>query len=302
MEKSWMQDAAAQLENDEILREQVPRGYPFVKWAGGKKQLLKELDLLIPNDFQRYFEPFVGGGAMFFHLVSKNRRFKAYITDKNRELITAYRVIKEDVNSLIAILKQNEIAYQADRHEYYYKLRKEAKGVTDIERAARFITLNKTCYNGLYRVNKNGEFNVPIGSYKNPLICDSKNLHNVSGSLRFTDAWLKTLDYKEALEMAHHGDFIYLDPPYDPTSPTSNFTGYTEYGFGDDDQKELCKIFGELDRKGCKIILSNSDTPLIRDLYKGYNKYLKKVDAVRIINCKASRRKGHKELVIRNFP
>lgn len=299
-----MQNEAAQLENDEILREQIPHGSPFVKWAGGKKQLLKELDPFIPKSFQRYFEPFVGGGAMFFHLVSKNHPFKAYLTDKNSELINAYNVIRKDVINLIAILRQNEIAFRADRHdrhEYYYKLRKETKGVTDIERAARFITLNKTCYNGLYRVNKSGEFNVPMGSYKNPMICDSKNLQKVSASLKYTDAWLKTLDYKEALEMAHRGDFIYLDPPYDPTSATSNFTGYTECGFGDDDQKELCKIFGELDRKGCKVILSNSDTPLIRDLYKGYNKYLKKVNAVRIINCEASRRKGHKELVIRNF-
>lgn len=297
-----MQNAAAQLENDNILREQVPHASPFVKWAGGKKQLLKELDPFIPKDFQRYFEPFLGGGAMFFHLVSKNRRFKAYLTDKNSELINAYIVIRKDLDNLITTLRKNEVAYKADRYEYYYKLRKEAKGVTDTERAARFITLNKTCYNGLYRVNKNGEFNVPMGSYKNPLICDSKNLRKVSLSLKFTDAWIRTLDYKAALEMAHRDDFVYLDPPYDPTSATSNFTGYTEYGFDDDDQKELCRIFGELDRKGCKIILSNSDTPLIRDLYKGYNKYLKEVYAVRIINCKASRRMGHKELVIRNFP
>jgi DNA adenine methylase len=141
---------------------------------------------------------------------------------------------------------------------------------------------------------------VPIGSYKNPLICDSNNLEKVNVSLNFTEAWLKAAGYKEALEMAEEGDFIYLDPPYDPTSKTSNFTSYTEFGFGDEDQEELRDIFEKLDRKGCKIILSNSDTPFIRSLYKGYKKYLKSVDALRIINCKASKRKGHKELVIRN--
>jgi DNA adenine methylase len=294
-----MQPEAVHLKNQDVLRRQVPRCSPFVKWAGGKTQLLGELDPFIPQDFDRYFEPFLGGGAMFFHLVSRNKFFKAYLSDKNAELINAYAVVKNDVQSLIKVLRKNENSFNDDRHEYYYRLRK-ARFVSEVERAARFITLNKTCFNGLYRVNKNGDFNVPIGSYKNPLICDSNNLEKVNVSLNFTEAWLKAAGYKEALEMAEEGDFIYLDPPYDPTSKTSNFTSYTEFGFGDEDQEELRDIFEKLDRKGCKIILSNSDTPFIRSLYKGYKKYLKSVDALRIINCKASKRKGHKELVIRN--
>ena len=297
-----MQPTAVHLTDDDVLRTQVPRCSPFVKWAGGKTQLLPELDPLIPKDFERYFEPFVGGGAMFFHLTRKNRPFKAYLTDKNPDLINAYNVVKNDVQTLISVLRKNQKAFRDNREEYYYKLRKETKFVSEAERAARFITLNKTCFNGLYRVNKNGVFNVPIGSYKNPMICDANNLEKVSANLKFAEAWIKELDYKEALQMAERGDFIYLDPPYDPTSSTSNFTSYTEFGFGDDDQKELRDIFDKLDRKGCKIILSNSDTPSIRELYSGYKKYQKTVDALRIINCKASRRKGHKELVIRNFP
>jgi DNA adenine methylase len=297
-----MQPEAVHLRANDVLRRQVPRCTPFVKWAGGKSQLLNELDPIIPTEFDRYFEPFVGGGAMFFHLVSKSLHFKAFLSDKNRELINAYNVVKEDVGSLIVQLRKNEKAYKKDPDEYYYQLRNETKLVTDIERAARFITLNRTCFNGLYRVNKKGVFNVPRGSYKNPMICDADNLQKVSTALNFTNAWLRTIGYKEALELAHGGDFVYLDPPYDPTSKTSNFTSYTEYGFTDDDQKELAKIFGELDRKGCKVILSSSDTALIRDLYKGYKKYQKEVDALRIINCDATRRKGHKELVIRNFP
>jgi DNA adenine methylase len=297
-----MQPTAVHLADGDVLRTHVPRCSPFVKWAGGKTQLLNELDPFIPKDFDRYFEPFLGGGAMFFHLTAMNRPFRAYLTDKNRDLINAYNVIKNDVQTLISLLKKNQQAFRDRRDEYYYKLRKETKFVSEAERAARFITLNKTCFNGLYRVNKNGEFNVPIGSYKNPLICDASNLEKVSINLKFADAQIKTLDYKEALEMAKKGDFIYLDPPYDPASSTANFRSYTETGFGNDDQKELRDIFDKLDRKGCRLILSNSDTPFIRELYSGYKKYLKSVDALRIINCKATRRKGHKELVIRNFP
>lgn len=290
-----MQPSAVQ---SAVIRK-VPRCSPFVKWAGGKTQLLPELDPLIPQDFGSYFEPFVGGGAMFFHLVAKNRPFKAYLTDKNPDLINAYSVVKNDLKSLISALRKNQSAFNQSRDEYYYKLRKRTKFVSDAERAARFITLNRTCYNGLYRVNKNGVFNVPIGSYRNPLICDVNNLEKVSANLKFADAWIKSIDYKDALEMAEAGDFVYLDPPFDPTSSTSNFTSYTEYGFGNDNQRELRDIFDRLDRKGCRIILSNSDTPMIRELYRGRRR--KSVDALRNINCKASRRRGHKELLITNF-
>jgi DNA adenine methylase len=166
---------------------------------------------------------------------------------------------------------------------------------------ARFIALNKTCYNGLYRVNRNGRFNVPMGIYKNPLICDSNNLENISNALKYSKASINVKDYKSALLKAEKDDFIYLDPPYHPTSRTANFTGYSDSGFGDDDQLELSEIFSGLNDKKCKVLLSNSDTTLIRKLYSGISTHIKEVNVSRSINCKASKRLGHKELLISNF-
>jgi DNA adenine methylase len=276
--------------------------YPFVKWAGGKSQLLSELDSMIPSKFNRYFEPFLGGGAMFFHLVSyRNMRFAAYLSDINEELITAYNVVKNNVSELIEILKRHGREYNRNPSKYYYKLRDEIKPVTDIDRTARFIALNKTCFNGLYRVNRNGIFNVPMGRYKNPLICDTSNLENISNALRYSKAAIKVNDYKNALLEAEEDDFIYLDPPYHPTSSTANFTGYSNYGFGDDNQLELSKIFFKLVDAKCKVLLSNSDTTLIRKLYSDFSSHFKEVNVSRLINCKASRRLGHKELLISNY-
>jgi DNA adenine methylase len=284
------------------LQAQIPQSYPFVKWAGGKTQLLPELEKYIPDNFTRYFEPFLGGGAFFFYLVSsKQLKFTAYLSDVNKELINAYKVIKDDVEALIELLRIHEKGYKLNPNEYYYKLRAEPKPPTDVESAARFITLNKTCYNGLYRVNKDGMFNVPIGRYKNPLICDSKNLRNVSIALRHTNAHLFANNYQETLELSREGDFIYLDPPYKPTSITANFTSYTNDGFGDKDQIALYEIFKKLDRKGCKIMLSNSDTPFIRELYHDFKEYTSQVSVLRAINCKPTRRIGHTELLVRNY-
>jgi DNA adenine methylase len=283
---------------------QIPQCYPFVKWAGGKTQLLPELEKYIPDNFTRYFEPFLGGGAFFFYLVSsKQLKFTTYLSDINKELINAYRVIKDDVEALIDILKIYEKRYKANPNEYYYKLRaqQQVNSLTDVESAARFITLNKTCYNGLYRVNKDGIFNVPIGRYKNPMICDSKNVRNVSIALRHTNARLFVNDYRESLELAREGDFIYLDPPYKPISITANFTSYTNDGFRDQNQIELHETFKKLNRKGCKIMLSNSDTPFIRELYGDFKEYTNQVNALRAINCKATKRTGHTELLIRNY-
>lgn len=284
---------------------QIPQTYPFVKWAGGKTQLLPELEKYIPdNNFTRYFEPFLGGGAFFFYLVSsKQLKFTAYLSDVNKELINAYKVIKDDVEALIELLRVHEKRYKVSPNEYYYKLRAaRSKPLTDVESAARFITLNKTCYNGLYRVNKDGMFNVPIGRYKNPLICDSKNLRNVSIALRHTNAHLFANNYQGTLELARgEGDFIYLDPPYKPTSITANFTSYTNDGFGDKDQIALYEIFKKLDRKGCKIMLSNSDTPFIRELYRDFKEYTSQASVLRAINCKPTGRTGHTELLVRNY-
>jgi DNA adenine methylase len=186
------------------LHIQIPQCHPFVKWAGGKTQLLSELEKYVPDNFTRYFEPFMGGGAFFFYLVSsKQLKFAAYLSDVNKELIDAYRVVKDDVEALIELLKVHEKGYKANPNEFYYKLRAEQlESLTDVESAARFITLNKTCFNGLYRVNRNGLFNVPIGRYKNPKICDSENLRNVSIALRHTNAQLFVNNYHETLELA----------------------------------------------------------------------------------------------------
>src|SRR5919197_749036 len=213
--------------------------------------------------------------------------------------------IKDNVQKLIILLTQHELEYNKAPEEYYYKLRDNynIRSCSDrIERAAQFITLNKTCFNGLYRINNQGLFNVPWGKYIDPLICDSTNLRNVSLALNHSNTIIKVSDYKEMLlEHAKEGDFIYLDPPYNPVSSTSYFTKYTHSGFNIKDQEELATIFIKLDDKKCRVLLSNSDTYFIRELYSDFAKYIVEVDVIRSINSKGSKRAGHKELIIRNY-
>lgn len=261
---------------------------------------------MIPTQFNNYFEPFLGGGAMFFHLISGGMKSNAYLSDSNAELITAYRVVKDNVREIIQILQRYEYEYKRyptyskEQQQYYFQLRdarNKLQSANDVEIAARLIALNKTCFNGLYRVNKKREFNVPPGKYKNPLICDSGNLENVSNAL--ARATILADDYRDVTENAQKGDFIYLDPPYQPVNNTSYFTAYTTDGFDDIDQSQLVGVFRKLNSKGCLLLLSNSDTPFIRDLYSDFSK--KEVDVQRAINCKASKRAGHKELLISNY-
>ena len=298
-----MRSQSIHSENETGLRYEYPKCYPFVKWAGGKGQLLSKLDKYFPSKITRYFEPFIGGGAVFFYIISqKNMRFESFISDINEELIIAYIAIRDHIEELITILKNHENEYKKSPTEYYYKLRKNANLSNDIERTARFITLNKTCYNGLYRVNKNGIFNVPIGRYKNPLICDSENLRNISIILNYSNTNLHVSDYKNILlEKTQEEDFIYLDPPYYPISITSNFTSYTNNGFTTKDQEELAKIFKKLTDRGCQILLSNSDSEYIRELYSEFKEDIIEVKVQRAINSKASKRKNHTELIIRNY-
>lgn len=265
---------------------------PFVKWAGGKRWLVKVLKKEAPLKFSRYIEPFVGGGSLLFELLPK----RAIINDLNEELINAYLVVKNNVEELIESLKK----HKNDR-EYYYKIRGlDPKKLDPIERASRFIFLNKTCYNGLYRENSKGEFNVPFGSYKNPKIVDPENLRAVSEYLNSCDIEIYNKDYKDVCALVQRGDFVYLDPPYYPISKTANFTKYTRYDFTEKDQIELSEVFKELDRKGAFVILSNSNTEFIRRLYKDYN--IKEILAGRPINSKADRRKAKPiELIIKNF-
>lgn len=282
------------------LLEEKPK--PFVKWVGGKRQLLKqfrELNLYPPEDFDpinsTYFEPFVGGGAVFFDLLPQ----KAELSDWNQELVITYNVIKSNVEELIQSLQKH-----IHSKEYYLEIRaKKIKDLTDVDIASRFIYLNRTGFNGMYRVNKSGEFNVPFGKYNNPLICDEVNLRRVSQALQ--NVSIKHQDYKEVLKKAKKGDFIYLDPPYFPISKTSSFTSYTADIFLEKEQIELRDTFVKLHKRGCFVMLSNSDTPFINEIYSGIKgiKGVKnnKIIAGRSINSKGSGRGKITEVLITNY-
>ena len=244
------------------LLEEKPK--PFVKWVGGKRQLLKQfrdLGLYPPENFDpitnTYFEPFVGGGAVFFDLLPET----AYLSDLNNELVVTYNVIKNDVENLIKSLKKHKL----DK-EYFLKIRAQnPEKLSDLNTASRFIYLNRTCFNGMYRVNSKGGFNVPFGKYTNPLICDENNLRKASKALKNVE--IKKQDYKEVLKKAKKGDFVYFDPPYYPVSKTASFTSYTSEAFLDKEQIELRDTFVELHKRGCFVMLSNSDTPFINKIY-----------------------------------
>lgn len=269
-----------------------------MKWAGGKSQLLDCLERHFPRSFATCYEPFLGGGAVFFYLVDTRPHFNAVLSDINSELITTYRVIKEQVESLIEKLEERRTEYMLEPEKYYYKVRAE-EPADEVAIAARLIFLNKTCYNGLYRVNRKGKFNVPFGRYKNPKICDRENLRAVSQVLRWSTAKLLDVDYQEATKDAKAGDFVYLDPPYQPVSSTANFTSYTNSGFSHREQERLGEWFKELDLRGCQVVLSNSYTQEVRRIYHAY-KDIEPVKALRAINCKGNNRTGHTELIICN--
>ena len=260
--------------------------------------MLNHLKPLIPQHFNDYFEPFLGGGAMFFYLSSNGLLLnKTYLTDINGDLINVYKCLKKSPEILLGKLIANERNYLKDPLVFYYNLRSTVYA-DNFEKAAQFITLNKTCYNGLYRVNKEGKFNVPMGRYKKPMICDVTNLRNVHLALDPLGVKIECTDYGHILKRASEGDFIYLDPPFSPISKTSNFTEYTTRGFGTKDQENLARIFTLLCEKKCKVIVSNSDTKLVRDLYKEYKMIT--VSSLRSINCQSNRRRGTSELIICN--
>jgi len=270
---------------------------PFVKWAGGKSSLVRELIHHVPSHFANYYEPFLGGGAFFFAVYSRNRIFRAILSDVNAELISAYEVIRDRPDDLIQLLSKLQDGYflAATRSSYYYQMR-QWKTNNPIESAARLIFLNKTCYNGLYRVNSRGDFNVPFGRYRNPKIVDPENIRAVSKALRDTSAQLYCSNYKTIISRCDSRDLVYLDPPYQPRSRTSSFTGYTPGGFSEKDQEELAKEFKKLVARGCTVILSNSETPLTSRLYSDYP--TKSVVVNRPINSVGSGRTGYKELIV----
>jgi DNA adenine methylase len=277
--------------------ERTEKADPFLKWAGGKGQLLKDFMRFFPDKFNNFIEPFVGGGAVFFYLYSSGQLWekKSVLIDSNKDLINTYQIIKDE-NKLKVIIKALSNGKYLNNETTFYKIRKE-EPKNDTDRAARIMYLNKTCFNGLYRVNSKGKFNAPFGRYNNPRICDSKNLQAVNKSLENTE--LINGDFTAVLEYAAKNDFVYFDPPYQPISKTSSFTGYTKNSFNEKDQVRLAEVFKKLDKRGCKLMLSNSDADFIRELYKGYR--IEVVKAKRMINCKAAKRGAINELVILNY-
>ncbi|MDO8517168.1 MAG: DNA adenine methylase [Nanoarchaeota archaeon] len=274
----------------------MKRGIPsLIKWAGGKKQLLEQFETFFPKYIERYFEPFVGGGTIAFYLLKTHSEIKKiFLSDINEELIITYNIVKSNIEELISLLKEYKLKHNK---EFFYKIRAEdVKKLTPLQIAARFIYLNRTCFNGLYRVNSKGQFNVPIGSYKNPAICNEEDLREISKLLQKDD--IKVAQFYDAVKKAKKGDFIYFDPPYYPLKRES-FTTYTKDNFLEKEQEKLAELFKELDKKGCKVMLSNSDTSFIKNLYKGYN--IRFVKATRMINCDATKRGKINEVVITNY-
>ncbi|GGB77714.1 modification methylase [Flavobacterium suaedae] len=270
---------------------------PFLKWVGGKRQLMPSIVEHLPNNIHKYnyVEPFLGGGAVLFHLQPK----KAIINDFNSELINVYKVVKDDLEELIQDLKKH-----VNEADYFYELRgmdrrEEFTALTDVERASRVIYLNKTCFNGLYRVNNSGEFNSPFGRYKNPNIVNEPTLKAVNKYLNANEIIIKTGDYSETLKELNNKSFVYLDPPYHPVSASSNFTGYIQGGWNMYDQIKLREACDELNRRGIKFLLSNSSSDFIKEQYSDYN--ISIVKANRVLNSKASNRGEIDEVLIKNY-
>ncbi len=272
---------------------------PFLKWAGGKRALLPDILRLMPKQFNNYFEPFVGGGALFFELarLGKLQNKKAYLFDANKELINTYLTIQNNHKKLIKQLKDFSAKHSKD---FYYEIRsldrQDGFGSLPNElRAARFIYLNKTCFNGLWRVNSKGQHNVPMGSYKNPTICDEDTI--ISAHYALQQATILNEDFAKVQELAQENDFVYFDPPYYPLNATSSFTAYNENVFLEDEQKRLFDVFKTLADKNIFVMQSNSDTDFIKELYKKYS--IEVVECNRFINSNASDRGKIQEVIIR---
>ena len=274
------------------------KGKPFVKWAGGKRQIINKLKEYAPDEFDTYYEPFVGGGALLFELSPK----KAVINDYNEELMNVFRCIKDEekFNKMCTELNRYEVKHS---EEFYYEMRSKDKDkakynkMPDYKKAARTIYLNKACFNGLYRVNKNNEFIVPFGKKTKVNTYDGQNLGSIHSYLNFNEVTIQSIDFEESVKNAKPGDFIYFDPPYD--SETNTFNDYTENGFGKEEQVRLARVYKELADKGCYVMLSNHNTTLIKELYKDYNIHL--IEAKRNINSNGKKRGKVEEVIITNY-
>lgn len=292
---------------------------PFVKWAGGKGSLIPQLNNFYPYELkngiiERYIEPFVGGGAVLIDILQKYNVQQAYAFDINIDLINSYNIIKNNVEELIINLKQMETEYlqleQEERLNYFYNKRDEynnyrlEENEQNIQRAAQFIYLNRTCFNGLYRVNKAGNFNVPAGSYKNPTICDEENLKNLSKLIQ--NVQFQYGDYKKSIEYVTENTFVYFDPPYRPLNITSGFTSYTKEDFNDDNQRELATFYRELNKLNAKLMLSNSnpkntnkEDTFFDNIYQGFN--IDEIYASRMINANSNGRGKISEILVTNY-
>lgn len=280
------------------ITHSIPK--PFVKWAGGKRQLIPILNENLPKYFGTYYEPFLGGGALLFHILTERDGQKCSISDLNSDLVLAYTTIRNRIDELISSLKNHEKNYQKDSKSYYYSVRKSSPR-SEIEKTSRLIFLNRTCFNGLYRVNSKGKFNVPLGRYTNPNIVNEDNLRSVSDILQSGSVAIKCRDFEAVLRDAKKGDLVYFDPPYQPVSNTANFTSYTNKDFTSDDLSRLADLCMELDSKGCRILLSNSDSKEVSDMFKSKTWKIKKIQANRSINSNSKKRTGHFELLIKNY-
>ncbi|MBN1960773.1 MAG: DNA adenine methylase [Deltaproteobacteria bacterium] len=265
---------------------QLQHARPFLKWAGGKTQLIPEILARFPKVFRKYHEPFMGGGAVFFALAPN----RAILSDINADLVDTYRAIRDEPEAVISALQRHQVT-EAD----YYRVRSQKRGeLSLVAAAARTIYLNRTCYNGLYRVNLKGEFNVPFGRYANPTICNSENLY--LASLALQNVKIRCEDALAIDKRVQRGDLVYFDPPYDPLSPTSSFTTYARGGFGNEQQAALADLFIKLANRGVHVVLSNSDTPFIRELYRDFR--IDSVYARRAINSRADRRGHVREVIV----
>lgn len=292
---------------------------PFVKWAGGKGSLISQLSNFYPYELkngiiERYIEPFVGGGAVLIDILQNYDVRQAYAFDINMDLINSYNVIKNNVEELITNLKRMETEYlqleQEERKNYFYNIRNEYNDYTlqeneqNVQRASQFIYLNRTCFNGLYRVNRDGKFNVPVGSYKNPTICDEKNLRNLSELIQ--NVQFQYGDYRKSMEYVTENTFVYFDPPYRPLNMTSGFTSYTKEDFNDDNQRELATFYRELNERNAKLMLSNSNPKNINEedqffdnIYQGFN--IDEIYASRMINANSNGRGKISEILVTNY-
>jgi DNA adenine methylase len=294
-----MPAAAAVARSSKFVRPAGP-ARPFLKWAGSKKQLLGAFVPLFPRVAATtgYHEPFVGSGAVFFHAKNVIAPRRCSLSDSNAELMAAYTAVRDDVDKVIAALEHHRARHN---EEHFYKVRAiapdELATQSAVERGARLIYLNKTCFNGLYRVNSRGLFNVPMGRYVNPGILDVDLLRSASAALQ--QVKLATAEFTWVLRRARPGDVVYFDPPYVPLSDTSYFTAYSKGAFGEAEQRQLADVYRQLDARGCRVMLSNSDTPLVRELYRGFD--LRNLLAKRTINSKSDRRGDVREVLVLNY-